>query len=276
MARSILVSYLDEFVVAAKRLGRHVEHDSDSWLYEFDTSPISGVKSVKHERLVPVFDQGNVGSCTGNAAAGALGTAPFDPSTSSLSLSNAVADEQVALALYSGATANDGISGTYPPNDTGSTGVAVAKAAQKAGYIAGYQHTFTLTTALKALQVTPVIAGVGWVEGFDNPNAHGLVKLTGQERGGHEFVIDEVDAENFLVGATNSWGTSYGVNGRFYFSWDTFGQLLANKGDVTVFVPVTSPAPTPKPTPVPTPAPADLDKAFWTQAQTWAKAKGLA
>ncbi|MFC4587824.1 hypothetical protein [Sphaerisporangium corydalis] len=29
------------------------------------------------ERALPILDQGDLGSCTGNAAAGALGTAPY-------------------------------------------------------------------------------------------------------------------------------------------------------------------------------------------------------
>ena len=53
-------------------------------------------------------------------------------------------------------------------------------------------------------------------------------------RGGHEIVADEIDADNELVWFWNSWGTTYGLGGRFCMAFATWGQLLKNQGDVTV------------------------------------------
>lgn len=256
MNHSIYFEQLEEKVILGKPLGRSVFHDSRSKQYAFDTTGLE-VNSVKHMRRIPVLDQGSLGSCTGNATVGALGTVPFNDTLTADQ--RALLTEETAVTLYSDATRIDNISGTYPPTDTGSNGVSVAKAAQRRGFISGYQHTFSLQNALKALQVTPVIVGVTWYEGFDNVAPNGLVKVSGAARGGHEFVVDEVDASAKLVGATNSWGTSWGLSGRFYFSWDDFGRLLSEKGDVTVFVPVTKPAPVPTPVPPPKPSSPDAD-----------------
>lgn len=229
------------------RLGRHVKHDSRSLDYKFDGSGIA-TASIRHTRYIPVLDQGDLGSCTGNAATGNLGTGAFYATIpSSLTL-----DETEAVKLYSAATALDSYQGTYPPTDTGSDGLSVAKAAQKAGLISGYQHITSLADAIAALQLGPIITGVNWYSSFDNPSKTGKVSITKSAyvRGGHEFVLDEVDATNKLIGATNSWGESWGLKGRFYFSFADYERLLAEQGDATVFVKLVTPEPTPTPTPV--------------------------
>src|SRR5262245_50700699 len=58
------------------RLRRHVHHDSESRRYAFDTAGLTLV-STKHQRRIPVLDQGQLGSCTGNAGVGCLGTDPY-------------------------------------------------------------------------------------------------------------------------------------------------------------------------------------------------------
>jgi len=50
----------------------------------------------------------------------------------------------------------------------------------------------------------------------------------------HEVVADQIDAPKQLVWFWNSWGTSFGVGGRFARSFDTWKQLLERTGDVTV------------------------------------------
>ncbi|MFI2184625.1 C1 family peptidase [Streptomyces sioyaensis] len=258
------------------RLGRHVEHDPRSRAYALSEDLLpSAYTSATHAVRIPVLDQGNVGSCTGNAAEALTGSDPlYDaiPSTvTARPTGDATADERQAVALYAAATRLDSIQGVYPPTDTGSTGLAVAKAVQKAGLISGYQHALSLDSALKALTAAPLIVGVNWYEGFDTPNTAGLVKATGSVRGGHEFLLYGIDASAKTVLARNSWGTEWGADGCFTFSFDDLGRLLDEDGDATLFVPLSSPAPTPTPTPTPT----DVDRALVATFDAWRTAKGL-
>lgn len=228
------VVQLAETKVDGKRLGRHVEHDPRSRDYAYQPATTTLV-AVVHHRYGSIFDQGEIGSCTGNAAAGAKNTAPI------YHTDEHTLTEKGALELYELATILDGITGQYPPNDTGSSGLAVAKAAKQAGMIASYQHAFDMTAALAALQAGPVITGVPWYEGFDTPNAEGLVEISGQIRGGHEFVVrgyqPATSPGDSLVIADNSWGTSWGSSGHFYFTVDTWQKLLDQQGDVTILLP---------------------------------------
>lgn len=266
-----MIRLIDEHPSAhGGRLGRHVGHDPRSRSYAVSEDLLPGsYTSAVHQVRIPVLDQGDLGSCTGNAAEAFVGTDPLydavPAANSARPTGDPAADEKQAVALYSAATKLDDVRGNYPPSDTGSTGLAVAKAAAKAGLISGYQHAFSLDTALKALAVSPLIVGVNWYSGFDQPDGNGLVKISGSVRGGHEFLLYGIDAAGQKVLARNSWGPSWGVQGCFSFSFDDLGRLLSEDGDATLFVPLTAPAPTPvppQPAPTPTPGPDDVDRAL--------------
>jgi hypothetical protein len=210
------------------------------------------------------------GNCTGNAGIGCMGTGVFFGDRGS----HYTLDESGAVALYSDATKADPYPGTYPPTDSGSDGLTVAKVLKAAGEIAGYTHTFTLNDALLALTVTPWITGVEWTEAMFDPDPDGRVHPTGAVAGGHEFVADELDVENERVWFCNSWGPSFGIDGRFYLTFDDFGALLKRDGDVTVFVPLTQPAPVPTPPappapPEPTPTPPEPADCLATLREAW-------
>lgn len=216
----------------AGRLGRHVDHDPRSRRYPIAVATPTALKKVLWGRAGIALNQGDLGSCTGNALAGVLNTAPFRRKGAKL------LTEKDAVAIYQAATVIDGFPGQYPPDDTGSSGLAVCKAAKARGLIAGYTHAFGIADALRALQTGPVITGVNWYDGFDRPDANGLVRISGQVRGGHEFEVLGYDPATDLVTAENSWGPGWGVKGRFHFTSSTWAQLLAEQGDVTVPVPL--------------------------------------
>jgi hypothetical protein len=261
--------YLERFRdVRDPRLGRHVQHDERSRRFAY-RGPVSPPHTVKHERQVPVFDQGAVGSCTGNAAIGCLATGPFFPTVNERDAAEIrTLSQEAAVWVYSQASMIDPFRGQYPPDDTGSDGLSVAKVLHGAGAISGYEHAFGLDQALAALMNTPLITGTSWLEGMYEPDAEGLVRPTGKSVGGHEYVIDEYDAERGWVGFTNSWSERWGLRGRFYMEAEAFGTLLADNGDVTVFVPSTEPAPEPDPD---GPAGDDADMSLAAAVGSWAR-----
>lgn len=221
------------------RLKRHVNHDSRSKKYAFDTADLK-IVNVEHKRLVPVFNQGNLGSCTGNAGIGNVNTSPFIQSTNPAFSP----DESGAVKLYSEAEKIDGGVG-YPPEDIGSSGLSIAKVLKKVKMISGYQHTFTLNDALKALSKYPIITGTYWYDGMFTPDADGRVHPIGKVVGGHEYEAYKVDADNGKIWFYNSWGTDWGIGGTFYMTWADYHDLLAQRGDVTVLIPPTVTPPKP-------------------------------
>jgi len=257
-----------KYTASDARLGRHVRHDSRSRAYAFRPRSVN-VKSVKHIRRVQIFDQGQVGSCTGNAALGCLATGPFYDTVPA----GVIAwSEEEALNLYAYATRLDDQPGQYPPDDTGSDGLAVAKACVASGLISGYQHAFSPLAALSALQTRPLIVGTDWYEGMYEPDQYGVVQATGLVAGGHEYVMDEYDAARQLVGFQNSWGEDWGQGGRFYMSVEMFSFLLSRAGDVTIFTPFDQPAPTADPSPVRRPTSGEPDRdllALAKSVRTW-------
>jgi hypothetical protein len=204
-------------------LGRVVEHDPRSLAYPAEATLPIITKTWRHYGAV--LDQGRVGSCTGNAMAQAVNTRP-------LHVPPRILTETDALALYGRATVLDGYPGTYPPDDTGSSGLAVAKAAREAGYITAYSHAFGLDHALAALMHGPLIVGTDWHEDMFTPDAHGFVRPTGAVAGGHEYVLLGVDPHHKVLTFLNSWSASWGVHGRFRMTFADFDTLLREQGDV--------------------------------------------
>jgi hypothetical protein len=172
--------------------------------------------------------------------------------------------EDHAVTLYSQFTKEDPYQGTYPPTDTGSDGLTSAKVLKKLGLISGYQHTFSLNDALLALTKTPFVTGINWYSSMDEPDENGQVSIakSAYVRGGHEVEAFAVDVENRLVWFWNSWGPTWGLDGKFSMTWDTYGRLLDEEGDVTVYAPLTAPAPQPTPS-------YDADAELAAQSRTW-------
>jgi len=194
---TVYTQHIPEQIVPGKRLGRHIRIDSRSAAYPY-TAPERAIAAVLWHRNIPILDQGNLGSCTGNAITGALGC---DPDWANLPAGHPVLDEAEAVALYSAATSLDAYPGAYPPDDTGSDGVSACKAAQIAGLLSGYTHCFDFPTMQQALQAGPVIIGINWYSSFDHPSSGGSVSITPDAfvRGGHEIVVRGDDASGMLL-----------------------------------------------------------------------------
>ena len=252
------------------RLGRNINHDARSLRY-LVAAPGAKVtpRSVAWERHGPILDQGNLGSCVPNAATGLLMTLGFWQTMGAglqKVLSDADLAEQFAVQAYRDVTRADPFEGSWEPDDTGSDGLSIAKLFQGRGLNNGYQHITSVEGAHAAIQKGAFIAGTSWLADMDNPGVDGVVKVSGVSRGGHEYLCREYDLARDLWWFDNSWGLSFGLNGRFAYDTPGLVKLLGMQGDATSMVPVSRPAP------VPTPQPNDgnlavLDK--WAGKMSW-------
>ena len=189
-------------------------------------------KTVLWSHRAPVLDQGSLGSCTGNALAQWLNTdyARTHPRGTGMLMTG-----KDAVGLYTLATRLDTIPGEYPPEDTGSSGLAVCKAAVQMKLIGRYAHVFSFYALLMALQHSPVICGTLWTEGMFTPRAtDGVITPSGSAVGGHEYLLLGCDVDRQLITMLNSWGPEWGRQGRARISFSDFGDLLARDGDATV------------------------------------------
>lgn len=248
-------------------LGRNIAHDPASVAYGLPVAPKSALKTTMWERRVPIFNQKQVGSCTGNASVGKLS---YDSAAGQgwVELPDGThIDELLAVDVYADAEELDGeghvtvkdLGGdTYSVTpDDGSSGLSVAKVLKTRALISGYQHAFSTDAVYSALMSAPGITGINWYQSMFDTEADGHIKvdLSSGLAGGHEFVIKgvEVAADGTVarVWMDNSWDTSWGVSGGGYFTPAEYKALMAKQGDFTALNPLSVPTPSPSPPPQP-------------------------
>lgn len=208
-------------------LGRKVWHDERS--RNFVAAMATDLRPVTHRRYGPVLKQ-EIGACTGFAAAGALNSSPLRLNARDLW------DAQDSVRWYSRATELDPFDGVYPPVDTGSSGLAVAKALLEEKVIAGYLHAFGLDQVLAALVLGPVLVGTDWTQNMFAVDAKGYLGRDGASAGGHQYLLRALDPKRSRVGILNSWGREWGNHGRAWMSFEHLGELLAMRGDAMTLV----------------------------------------
>lgn len=255
------------FTPTDPRLGRHIRHDSRSRSYAYQPTR-RRLSNVTHERFVPIFNQGDLGSCVPNAGEGCLGTGKFYATVKDrLDFS-----QPEIQGYYRKMTRADTFAGAWEPDDTGTDGLACATVFKTDKLISGYQHAFSLNAMLDALQAGPVIIGINWYDSMFYPDSNGFVKVASGSglAGGHEIVVDRFNADEGYVDWPNSWDYDWGIEGRGKMTLATLGRLLSENGDVTIFTPITAPAPVP----IDPPHPIDTDKDVLRLAKnlkTWRK-----
>jgi hypothetical protein len=186
------------------------------WIKHNPTPPPPKAFKIWNDDLI--LDQGNYGTCVGNAGAGFLRAEPIvDPKV----------DETLARALYYEATCNDGA--CDPTYNEGATSRGLAKALKARGRISAYAFAASLDEVNKWLDTYgPVMVGTDWTDDMMYPNSNGFVYFTGNIEGGHEWLILGRDSETVYY-AANSWGTSWGDKGHFRINASDLNKLLFNQ-----------------------------------------------
>lgn len=169
-----------------------------------------------------LLDQGNYGTCVGNAWAEFLAAAPVeDPNI----------DESVARAIYYEATCIGGdCDATYQNGSTTRDGV---KAVQQRGRVSAYAFAASTAEIDDWLDHDgPVVVGTDWYYDSFDIDANGFINLTGGVAGGHEYILlQDVRSQGYYL-AQNSWN-GWGINntGRFKIRKADMATLQSKGGD---------------------------------------------
>ena len=226
MTHTITVDLIDS---RDPRMRRHVVHDSRSLDYRTGSKAKPPTKASDHKCHVAPWDQGQIGDCTASAGLGLMITEPFWTPTTHLYT------EVDCVRFYGMETRLDDsvIPGQYPPQDTGSCGLYMCKTLRKLGLITGYQTATGLNAVLNTLVDRPVALGTVWMDSMEQPDYHGVIKISpqAQQVGGHEYEAVGQDPERRLVKIRQSWGEEWGDHGYGYMSWDDLDRLLHLQGD---------------------------------------------
>lgn len=226
------------------RLGRHVEHDIQSKNFAFKVTVPRPDATIFWSDGAPVLNQGDLGGCVGWTGADVLNTDAFTPIRKKFNGGKYYNDKD-GLKFYEAATVADSIKGAYPPDDTGSSGLGLAKALKKLGLIDRYTHILSWSAYIQAIQTQPVCIGTLWTNRMFTPDRYGMLHvgtLTEDNiAGGHEYMIRGRDHRRALNLMRNHWEPSWSpgtqaqkLPGEAWISDADLKVLLANQGDGVV------------------------------------------
>lgn len=218
-------------------LGRHQEHHAASLDHPFTLAAPVTHTTVYYPTTPIILNQKDVGGCVGFTGADLLNTQAYAAVRKAFNRGRLYQNRD-GLNFYHLATEDDAIDGTYPPDDTGSSGIGLAKALVGLGLVDRYTHAFGFDHFRDAIAVQPVACGTLWTQTMFTPDADAIVEVgdfsDDNIAGGHEYMVRGIDYEKEIVWARNHWGKAWGKAGEFGVRFDDFERLLLNGGDVTV------------------------------------------
>jgi hypothetical protein len=149
-----------------------------------------------------------------------------------------VLDMDDAHKFYSMATSLDPFPGTWPPDDTGSSGLASAKAAQKLGLGGEYRHVFNGADGVVQLIQQSYVVSVGtwWYDGMMRPSIGNVIEPTGRQVGGHQYAARGYDVKTDLVTLRCWWGSYRDVR----IKREHLNELILDGGDAHIQVRTTT------------------------------------
>jgi len=213
-----------------RKFGCKPEYDEKS--RKFPVSLLLGGK-VKEPRsytwkLDPVvmLDQGSQGSCVGHGWAHELLARP--------AAVKGVTHDKAVDIYYDAQRLDQWEGGEYQAALTyneGSSVLAGAKATMITGFIGGYYWAFTFNDFLLALSYRgPAVVGTDWYRNMNTPGVDGMIHASSSVLGGHCYLVCGINVKTRILTIVNSWGSSWGLEGKAYISFDDMEMLLATGG----------------------------------------------
>ena len=208
-----------------RKFDRLRSFDSRSWNYPIRTlvrglTPKSNVWPISK-----VLDQGQEGSCVGHGCAHELIAEPVP--CPNITHENAVSFYKFAQTIDE-----------WPGEDYEGTSVlAGLNTLKKHGWCDEFRWAFTLDDIILCIGYEgPMVMGTNWYTGMLDTDSNGFVHVTGQNEGGHCWLMNGVNIEQRYFQATNSWGYGWGQNGTFKLSFDDAQKLMNNQGEAGILI----------------------------------------
>ena len=119
----------------------------------------------------------------------------------------------------------------------GATSLAMAQEAVARRWIGEFRWGYTLDEFIAPLlRGEPVLLGIDWPDGMDEPSKEGIVRWRGRNRGGHEIEANGINLRRGLARLKQSWDRrTYGLNGHVYIPLEDVAAAIAAQGDVLLF-----------------------------------------
>jgi hypothetical protein len=210
-------------------LGRRFAPDDRDRTYPMRAHlpPPTALPSSRSWRIGPVLDQGATGTCVGHAWRDWLSAAPVMDNPTAGPSAFDIYDAAIKLDEW---TDND----IDPQRQFGTSVRAAAKVIQTAGYLESYVWAASAEEARDfVLGKGPVVLGIDWPRAFFEPARDGTVRYRPDDAiaGGHAYLATGYSSKRGAFRCLNSWGMTYGDQGRFWLPGEALGALLARSGE---------------------------------------------
>lgn len=225
----------DGSTVEDGRLDRLIEFDEASRAYPVMarlTAVQAPQKPITKDWPVNLWlNQEAEGACVGFGFAHEAGAEPLPI----LGLTDAYAREQL---YYNIQRIDPWAGGAYPGADPRYDGTSVlsgAKYMTSKGFYTGYRWAFSeLEVALAVSYLGPVVLGIPWYSAMYKPTSTNYVRPTGSLVGGHCILASGYNALNNVYTLHNSWGKSWGRNGKALIKGADLAKLLSQQGEACI------------------------------------------
>jgi hypothetical protein len=122
----------------------------------------------------------------------------------------------------------------------GASVLAGARVLRDLGDIKSYRWGFGLDDVLQTLSRRgPVVLGINWTDSMYSTDDHGLIEISGPVVGGHCILASGIWPnhpffKDDVVALINSWGSSWGINGRGFLRTSDLDSLLRENGEACI------------------------------------------